>query len=630
MIHNRAGRLLAKTVVGLGLVTAPLAYAYASVSVSIQSLSPSTSVSVGTPVSFTVAASGFTNQTYGISDSLVSSSIGAGNITTSGNFSWTPTANDVGTHTLTIALNDATGDSATTTETLQVSAAPTVSIQSLSPSSAVSVGQTVSFLAVVSGLANPTYSVSDSLNGSTVSTGNINSSGNFSWTPTSQDAGTHTLTITARDASGNSVSAQEQLTVSAAAMVVIQSLSASSAQEGQNVSFTAVTSGFSNPTYTLSDTFSGTSLSSADINSSGSFNWTPTVNDAGTHTITVTASDGSGHTATASQTLVVSGASIVLQGLSPGTALVSGNPLTFTAYASGFTSPVYTVSDSFGGSTVSNAVINSASGYFNWTPTTNDVGTHQITVYAKDSYGHNALITQQIVVEVPNITITSVSPSSSINYGSTVTFSLIQEGFTNPTYTLSDSFSNSSISNANINSSGNFSWTPGVNQVGTHTIMVYATDSAGHSANTSITLYVNSNANVSMTPPSPSADIAPGTPIMSIAYANGFSSPSYSVSDTFPNSSIASRNINTLGTLTWTPSESDIGTHSITVTATDSDGHTGSANVQIVVSGAPVAVAAQSGYVFTSYLCLGLTSDEVMQLQTKLTKLGYFWLNGKM
>ncbi len=613
----------AQVLFALGFLTVPLAFAYASVSVSIQSLSPSTSVTVGTNVSFTVSNSGFSNPIYSISDSVSGSSVGSGNINSSGNFSWTPNSNDVGTHNLSIAVNDSSGDSATTTETLTVSAAPSVSIQSLSPSSAVTIGQTVSFTVAASGFTNPTYSVNDSLSGSTVVNGDINSSGNFSWVPATQDAGTHTITVTVHDAQ-NSASVTEQITVSAAPTLVIQSLSpGSSVNVGQTLTLTAAASGFSSPSYSISDSFSGTTLSSNNINSSGNLSWMPSSSDVGTHAITVTASDGSGHTATASQTITVGGSGASIQGLSPGSTVVVGNPVTFTVAASGFSSPVFSISDSFGGSNISNSSINTA-GYFTWTPDSSQVGTHNLTIYVNDPSGHSGNTTLALTVQTPNITITSITPGTVVAPNSPLSFTMSQAGFVNPTYTLSDSFSGTTITNSNINASGYFTWTPATNQSGSHIITVYATDSAGHSANTSITVSVNSGVSVALTAPTPSSSVAPGTTVVFSSYAYGFTSPSYTLQDSFGGSSITNADINSSGYFSWTPTNADAGTHTITVTATDPYSHLASAQTTLVVAaGSQNVTTTSSSAVITDYLYPGLTSSEVTALQNILIKDGY-------
>ncbi len=304
----------------------PLAFAYASVSVSIQSLSPSTNVSVGTHVTFTVAETDFVNPTYNLSDSFGGGNVTSSNIDSSGNFSWTPTQNDIGTHNFTITVSDSSGNSFPVQEQITVSAASSVSIQSLSPGAAVNAGQAVSFSVVQSGFTNPSYSISDSFSGSTVSNANINSSGNFSWTPAVQDVGNHQITIAVSDSNGHSTNISESLTVNAAVTVSIQSLSPGVIiNPGQNVTFSAVGSGFSNPTYSLSDSFGGSTISNSNINSSGNFSWTPAVGDAGTHTITVYGVDSLGHNANASVTTIVnSGVTTVLTAPTPSASTTTG------------------------------------------------------------------------------------------------------------------------------------------------------------------------------------------------------------------------------------------------------------------------------------------------------------------
>jgi peptidoglycan hydrolase-like protein with peptidoglycan-binding domain len=634
-----------------GLMLIPLGFAYASVSVSIQSLSPSTSISAGTNLSLTVVATGFSNPTYSVSDSLGGSSVSGSNINSSGNFSWTPNQNDVGTHTLTITVSDLQGDTATTQEQIAVSAPSSVSVQSLSPSSSITSGMTVSFAASASGFSSPSYTVSDSFSGSSISNSNINSSGNFSWTPGSNQYGTHNITITVTDSSGHNASATETITVSSAPTVVIQSLApGSSVNAGQAVTFFASASGFSNPSYSVSDSFGGTTVSANTINSSGNFSWTPVNSDAGTHTITVTAVDSSGHTATASQTITVGGTGASIQGLSPGTTVIVGNPVTFSVAASGFSNPVFTAQDSFSGSSLSNSDINSA-GYFDWTPNSSDVGTHDFTIYVNDSSGHTDNVILSITVQTPNIAITSVTPGTNVAPGTALTMTVTPAGFNSPSYTVSDTFSGTTITNANINSSGYFSWVPVASQDGSHTVTVYATDSSGHSANASVIIDVNSGVSVSLTAPSPSTSVAAGVPVTFQAYPYGFTNPSLSVQDSFSGTTITNANINSSGIFMWTPTNADVGTHTITVTGNDIYSHSASTQTTLTVTGSSGAASttgtlsdletqlsqaeaklaaakagssSTSGFVFATYLYPGITNSDVTQLQTVLAQQGLF------
>jgi|GEM_PF-1013580 peptidoglycan hydrolase-like protein with peptidoglycan-binding domain len=427
--------------------------------------------------------------------------------------------------------------------------------------------------------------------------------------------------------------------------VSIQSVSpGTTVLAGNTVTFSVIASGFNNPIYSVSDSFSGSSVSSGDINSSGNFAWTPNTNDAGTHNLSITVSDSSGNstslveqiTITTTQTSSTGVVAVAIQGLTPGTSVVVGNPLTFTAAASSFVNPSFTISDSFVGSSISNADIN-AGGNFNWTPTVNQVGTHVLTVYANDTSGHSANVTETIVVQNPNINVTSITPGNNINPSATVTFNLTQAGLVNPSYTLSDSFTNTSITNSNINSNGLFTWTPAAAQVGTHPIMIYANDSQGHLATTTITLYVIQPVSIALTAPSPSSVVSPGEVVSFNAQAYGFTNPSYAVVDSLSGSSITNANINSAGNFNWTPTAKDIGVHTLTVSAVDSYSHFSSAAATITVSNTgaqtvttPVVTApstsqtSTSGFVFTNYLSPGVTSSDVTELQNILTKQGYY------
>jgi len=186
----------------------------------------------------------------------------------------------------------------------------------------------------------------------------------------------------------------------ASTSVSIQSVSpGTTVLAGNTLSFSVNASGFNNPTYSVSDSFGGSSVSNNNINAYGTFSWTPSTSDAGTHNLTITVSDSSGNstslveqiTVTTTQTSSTGVVAVTLQGLTPGTSVVVGNPLTFTAAASSFVNPSFTISDSFVGSAISNAYIN-AGGNFNWTPTANQVGTHVLTVYANDTSGHSASV----------------------------------------------------------------------------------------------------------------------------------------------------------------------------------------------------------------------------------------------
>lgn len=175
--------------------------------------------------------------------------------------------------------------------------------------------------------------------------------------------------------------------VASAASLAIESLIPSaSISPGQRITFYAVPSGFTNPAFSISDSFAGSSISSTTISASGGFWWIPSAKDNGIHTVTVSANDNSGNSAMAVQTITVGSGTAVIQSIIPGSSLPVGNTMTFNVVVTGFSNPVFSVKDSASGSSITDANISQA-GSFSWTPKDTDGGIHKITVSVSDVYG---------------------------------------------------------------------------------------------------------------------------------------------------------------------------------------------------------------------------------------------------
>lgn len=107
-------------------------------------------------------------------------------------------------------------------------------------------------------------------------------------------------------------------------------------------------------------------------------------------------------------------------------------------------------------------------------------GTSNITICQQGGQCNILYITVKSSAQTASLVIPI--PSQSVQVGNMVSFNVTPYGFTNPTYSITDSFSGTTIANSNINSSGYFSWTPVQSNFGIHNLTVYATDSYGHSA----------------------------------------------------------------------------------------------------------------------------------------------------
>lgn len=271
---------------------------------------------------------------------------------------------------------------------------------------------------------------------------------------------------------------------------------------GTVVTFSVSSAGFTDPKYTLSDSYTGSGATTGSIDASGYFTWTPGMYDAGRHTITVTVTDGYNHAASTTVSVLVASNSVFVTAISPGPVIAVGRTITFTAVAPGFVTPSYAVYDSSPMSSLNTGDINS-SGAFSWTPANDDVGVHALTVVASDIQGHNAQTQQTITVIAPSVSIRSLQPGSGAGVGSTVSFYANAGQLTSTTtYGVSDQFyGTSTIAASNINSAGYFSWEPTLSDIGLHTIVVTATDAYGNSASTTETVMITASSAVPIVQP---------------------------------------------------------------------------------------------------------------------------------
>ena len=360
--------------------------------------------------------------------------------------------------------------------------------------------------------------------------------------------------------------------------------------------------------------------------------------------------------------------SVSIQSLSPGATVFAKDRLTFIIVATGFGAQSYQLTDSFPASTASVNNI-SGNGNFYWVPLVSDVGSHTFTIIAQNGSGDTASTTQTIqVAPLPSLSVTSVSPGTTIMPGTQFSFLVTASGLTKPSYTVSDSFSGSSAHDTNIDTSGNFSWTPDVAQNGDHTITIYASDSTGHNASIGQAVHVGAGPTLTITPVSIAATTSPGLTVSFTAVPMNFSPTSFSVSDNFPKTTISNSNISATGLFTWMPQASDVGVHFLTIkgivgaygqstTTTQTItvlGPGGSATAPAPVSSTTSNTASSTllsalqaqlsallakastqssasssttsplSFIFNAYLRPGMHGDEVAHLQTVLSQLGFF------
>lgn len=348
--------------------------------------------------------------------------------------------------------------------------------------------------------------------------------------------------------------------------------------------------------------------------------------------------------------MLASAASVQIVSVSPTGTIPPGTQVSFIASASGFGDPTYALSDAFTASGATSGTIDKV-GYFTWTPSIYDAGDHAITVTVTDALNHAASSTVSIRVASTVVLLSNLSPGPIVSVSRPVTFSLTAPGFTSPTYTVYDSSWRSSVTPANTDSTGTFTWKPNADDIGVHTLTINASDRYGHQAQTSQTITVVNPA-LAIGKLSPGSSIAVGSPVSFVASAGMLAtSTTYAVTDSFTGSTtIVASSINRSGVFTWVPAASDVGLHTLTVTVTDGYANTASGNVDVLVTkgsaasavtaAAPVATAptptaasattaavptaSAASYMFTKTIAVGSRGAAVSALQSKLKALGFY------
>jgi len=433
----------------------------------------------------------------------------------------------IGTHTITVTATDAAGNSAncTTTFTVTDNAAPIVICSAMSGANAD---------------ANCQAPVPNVLGG--VSVGD-NCSGPSAITLVQSPAagtlvgiGTHTITVTATDAAGNSATCTTSFTVldSTAPIVICSAVPTANADANCQAAVPSVLGGL-----TVSDNCSGVgALTLSQSPAAG------TLVGPGTHTITVTATDAAGNSAICTTTFTVTDntAPVVI------CSAVSGVFADANCQAA--------VPSVLGGVSASDNCSGPSAITLSQSPpagTLVGVGTHTITVTATDGAGNSATCTTTFTVtdNAAPLVVCSVVPGASTDADCQAVVPNVLGGVS-----VSDNCSGpGAITLSQSPAAGTLVG------VGTHAITVTAVDAAGNSATCSTTFTVADNA-------------APVVICSTVPLGTGCQSAvpdvlgGVSVSD---NCSVASAitlsQSPTAGTLVG------VGTHTITVTATDAAGN---------------------------------------------------------
>jgi len=461
--------------------------------------------------------------------------------TSTGAITGTPTT--AGTYNFTAQVVDSQGNTATSSCSIVVSPALTLSC----PTGMAQVGVAYSSALVASGGVAPyTFSIiSGSLPpGLTLNT----STGAITGTPTT--VGTYAFTAQVVDSQGNTATSNCSIVVSGLTLTC----PTGSAQLGAAYSSALTANGGVAP-YTFS-IISGSLPPGLTLNTStGAITGTPTT--TGTYNFTAQVVDSKGNTATSSCSIVVSSLALTCPS---GTAQV-GVAYSSALVASGGVAP-YTFSIAIG-ALPPGLSLNSSTGAVSGTPTT--AGTYNFTAQVVDSQGNTATSSCSIVVSSPALTLSC--PTGTAQLGVAYSSVLNAAGGTAP-YTFSI-ISGALPPGLSLNSStGAITGTP--TTVGTYNFTAQVVDSKGNTASASCSIVVTTPGT---NPTTTSLVLSPssipvgsvGPIVMTASVTSGSGTPTGSVTFFNGSAQIGTATLTGgVGTFNYNPSSLAVGIYSIT------------------------------------------------------------------
>ncbi|GJD92176.1 hypothetical protein BHAOGJBA_5729 [Methylobacterium hispanicum] len=443
---------------------------------------------------------------------------------------------------------------------------------------------------LITGTAEAGTTVTLLNNGVPIGTALADADGRFSLTPgTPLTGGANSLTATATDAAGNTGTASSPVTLTVDLLAPGAPVLTAFPNPTNDTTPTITGAAEAGATVTIAS--NGTTLGTVVAGTDGAFSFTPTTALAeGANSLTATATDAAGNVSLAAQTPL-------RVDLTPPPA-PAVDPLPATT---GDTTPTITGTAKAGatvtvlnGNVVLGTVVAGAGGAFSFTPTTPlPVGTASLTATATDVAGNTGPASATIVLEItpppvagdttpPDAPVLTAFPNPTNESQPAIT------GTAEAGATVTIASNGAEIGSVVAGPSGTFSFTPTTSlPEGANTLTATATDAAGNTSPAGQTVLT-----VDLTPPAP--------PVLgALPPATDDSTPTIT-GTTEPNATVTIANGTTVlgtavadpaGNFSFTPSAPlPAGTASLSATATDVAGNTGTASaaVPVVITAPPV------------------------------------------
>jgi hypothetical protein len=461
--------------------------------------------------------------------------------------------------------------------TIKVNSNPTITITPAT-SFTVNEGEPVTFTITATDSDGDTVTISQP---SFPSGAALDAQGVFTWTPDFTQAGTYTLTFDAHDGNGGTATAQVFITViNRNREPVITSLPPTDATEDIPYTYTIAANDPDNDPLTFS--FVDTPPVGMNIDSAtGLIEWTPTNDNVGENMISIQVSDGS---LTAGQVFTITVSNINDAPEFTTTPNTDATQDTLYTYSIG-------VRDVDVGDTITLSLAQAPAGMtlmqtaqgpqLSWTPTANQVGTADVTLSATD----NTATTEQsftIIVadKNDNPVITSSAPTTAIEdtlYTTTITATDPEQAPNELTFTLRSG----PVGMAINPTTGTITWTPNNLQVGNNAVEVEVLDGFGGSATQSFTITVANNPPI-LTNPGTQQAAEDNLFTLDLSSTDEGEGLTYTLELTATPSGMVIDE--TIGEITWTPDNSQVGTNTVIIIVNDGNGGTDTTSFDIIVA----------------------------------------------
>jgi hypothetical protein len=432
--------------------------------------------------------------TYEISSNPAHGALSGFNALT-GAYTYTPTSNYNGSDSFTFTVNDGTVDSNVATVSIVVTSVNDVPVLGDINDVTSDEGSPVAFTA--SGSDADEGTLAYSLSGDVPAGATINpSTGEFSWTPTETQNGTHTFSVVVSDGQGGQTSQSVTFTINEVnSTPTVQSIAVST-QLNAAKTITLLGADSDIPTQTLTYAISTNPTNGTLGSISGNqVTYTPNENYTGSDTFTYTVSDGVVSSSEGTVTITTGNDTPALGEVSNQT-VAEGSLLSFTVTASDQNEDPLTFSLS--GDVPAGATINPSTGEFSWVPTEEQGGT---------SYTFSIQVTDGNATDSKSITITVTEGNTSPvadDFTGKKSFATLEDTLVSGTLTGTDtdtpvqtlSFATSSNpANGTFTSfdtaSGVFTYVPNLNYNGTDSFTFVVNDGTANSEVATATIVVS-------------------------------------------------------------------------------------------------------------------------------------------